>query len=195
MKFRVYVLLILLGVTGGCALSPQVVNIRPPITVTAADSGVVKGELALDVSDGRDSPILGHRGGVYSETATISTREDITGELEQILSLALERMGYRVTDSAPVLNVTVTALDYSVRKEKVTRTVRIHASVDASFGIDRRTYTNTYRITRTREMLTAPDAAENETLINETLAAALQRMLRDEKLLSLIERGRQDSAE
>ena len=64
--------------------------------------------------------------------------------------------------------------------------IETRAVVNAIYKKGNKTFTNTYTVTRKKEMLTAPDEAENETLINDTLAAALQQMLEDGELFTLI---------
>lgn len=184
-----YSLLILVAVAAGCALSPQIVDIRPEITVAPAGGDKADTALGLEVVDMRKSPILGKRGGVYEETSTISTEGDITPSLRKDLTAALEKMGYRIVEdgSAQPLKVEITALDYEVRKEKVTRIIETHAAINAAYRKGDRTYHNSYRVTRTKKMLTTPGMEENQTLINDTLTAALQQMLRDGELFRLID--------
>ena len=170
----------------GCALSPQVIPIHPDIRIDNPSTN--KGTLALEVVDLRNSKILGKRGGVYKETSDISTAADITGSLRQSLAKALSKMGYEVTTGHPMpgLRVEVTSLSYRVIDDKVTRHIETRAVVNAIYKKGNKTFTNTYTVTRKKEMLTAPDEAENETLINDTLAAALQQMLEDGELFTLI---------
>ncbi|MEX2525618.1 MAG: YajG family lipoprotein [Gammaproteobacteria bacterium] len=181
-------LLIIMAVTAGCALSPQVVDIRPEVTTAPAEDRKAEAALGLEVADIRESPILGKRDGVYKETATISTEGDITRPIRESLSGALENMGYRLVEdgSAQPLKVEIVALEYGVDKEKVTRSIKTYAAINAAYRKGDRTYHNTYKVTRTKKMLTAPGMEENQTLINETLAAALQQMLRDGELFGLI---------
>jgi len=179
-------LFMLLLTAAGCALSPQVVRIHPEIA--APPAGDTATTLALEVIDGRDGPVLGRRGGVYEKTATISTSGDISAPIRQSIAAALEDMGYHVGDeaSAPRLQVVITTLEYRVEQNKVTRTVTTHAAVNTAVHKSGKSYTSTYEITRNRKMLTAPDSKDNEKLVNETLTAALQQMLRDEELFALI---------
>lgn len=189
MKRSLSGLLIIMAVAAGCALSPQVVDIRPEIATAPAEDHKTGTTLGLEVTDIRESPILGKRGGVYEETATISTEGDITRPVQESLSETLKSMGYRLVgdDSAQPLKVEIAALEYGVEKEKVTRSIKTYAAINAVYRKGDRIYRNTYKVTRTKKMLTAPGVEENQTLINETLAAALQQMLRDGELFGLID--------
>lgn len=180
--------LLVLLLTAGCALSPQTVSINPALT--AADTTIAGNDtaVALEVVDTRGSPVIGHRGGVYSETATISTEADITATVRRNLAAALEKSGYRVeaAGSAPVLRVEIAGLDYSVREKDVSREITTVARINAVFSRAGRTYNNTYTITRHKSMLAAPGTDDNAELINATLAAALQRLLGDGELFGFI---------
>ena len=177
-----------------CALSPQIVPIQPDIQVThpATDKGV----LALEVTDTRSSNTLGKRGGVYGDTSDISTAGDITGGLRQSLVTALRKMGYEVLadPSSPALRVELATLGYRVIEDKVTRHIETRAAVNAVFNKENKTFTNTYTITRNKEMLAPPGEGENVQLINDTLAAALQQMLEDGDLFNLIDSTLQNSS-
>lgn len=183
-------LALLLGLAG-CALSPQVVELNPAVTAADTVPAASGTALALHVVDTRGSGIIGHRGGVYSSTATISTAEDATVPIRRTLADALTAAGYRVVedDSAPALRVEIARLDYTVREEKLTRTITTVAGLNAVYSKGNRTYTNSYTVTRNTEVLTAPGAAKNAELINATLKAAFQRLLGDSQLFGLINGG------
>jgi uncharacterized lipoprotein len=183
-------LALLLGLAG-CALSPQVVELNPVVTAADTVPAASGAALALQVVDTRGSGIIGHRGGVYSSTATISTAEDVTVPIRRTLADALTAAGYRVVedDSTPALRVEIARLDYTVREEKLTRTITTVAGLNAVYSKGNRTYTNSYTVTRNTEVLTAPGAAKNAELINATLKAAFQRLLGDSQLFGLINGG------
>lgn len=177
-----------------CALSPQIVSIQPDVQV--AHPATHKGVLALEVADVRGSKVLGQRGGVYGDTSDISTRGDIAGAVRQSLATALDKMGYEVIadQSVPALRVEIAELGYRVIEDKLTRHIETRAAVNAVFKKEQQTFTNTYAVTRNKEMLTAPDERENTKLINATLAAALQQMLEDAKLFSLMDGDARNSS-
>lgn len=186
MKYLIYTFSAFIILSAGCALSPQIISIHPDIQVTQLSSDA--GTLALEVFDTRGSKLLGKRGGIYEETSDISTADDITGGLHQSLTAALNKMGYEVIagPSAPVLRVEIAALSYQVIDDKVTRHIETKAVVNAIYKKGNKTFTNTYTLTRKKEMLTAPGEEENARLVNGTLAAALQQMLEDRQLFNLI---------
>lgn len=179
-------LIMLLGL-GACALSPQLVTLDPEISAPSATAGNGTA-VALDVVDTRSSPVIGHRGGVYSKTATISTTDNMLAAVRRRLTAALENAGYRVVGkgSAPVLRVDIAGLDYTVRKQEVSREITTVARINAVFRKGNKTYNNTYTVTRHKKMLFVPGEDENAKLINATLAAALQRLLDDNELFGVI---------
>ncbi|MDX1519862.1 MAG: hypothetical protein R3318_07025, partial [Gammaproteobacteria bacterium] len=72
-----------------CALSPQIIVIEPDINVQGKSDW--PRTLRLDVTDGRDSPIIGQRGGIYKDTSHISTSENMTATLRKSLVKALQK--------------------------------------------------------------------------------------------------------
>jgi uncharacterized lipoprotein len=183
-------LALLLGLAG-CALSPQVVDINPVVKAADTVPAASGAALALQVVDTRGSSVIGHRGGVYSRTATISTAEDVTGSIRRSLTAALTAAGYRVVedDTTPALRVEIARLDYTVREGKLTRIITTVARLNAVYSKGNKTYTNSYTVTRNTEVLTAPGAVRNAELINSTLTAAFQRLLGDSQLFGLINGG------
>jgi uncharacterized lipoprotein len=187
MNARIPGSLLLFLLLSGCALSPQVVDIRPALT--AADVTAGRGAtLSLEVKDARTSSVIGHRGGIYSRTATISTAEDVAASMRRQLAAVLENAGYRVAadGAAPVMHVELTRLDYSVKQKGLAREITTVAGIRAMFRKGDRSYNNTYTITRNSSMLMEPSAADNTKLINETLTAAFRRLLGDKELFGLV---------
>ena len=181
------ILCLLSGSTGGCALSPQVVEIHPQLPAGAGAAATVAATLALEVRDDRKSPLVGYRGGVY-ETATITVAGDMAARLRSALADAFGQRGYDVVAAdapAPLrLSVAVVELGYSIRQLQLTRLVETRAALQARSQSGTTTRTGAYRDQRSLEVLKPPDTATNERLINETLDAALQRLLADTELLN-----------
>ena len=78
-NIRLFILSVPVLFLSACALSPQIIVIEPDISVQG--NSVQPLVLQLEVVDGRDSPILGQRGGIYKETSHISTSENMTTTL------------------------------------------------------------------------------------------------------------------
>lgn len=169
-----------------CALSPQVVRMQPALDVAQMPQRAQGTTIALSVSDVRDSKVVGYRGGVYA-TASISADAGMETAVRSELARTLGQLGYRVVergaDAVIALEVELAELGYSVTEDRVTRTIATVAGVRGRATSGAITRTGEYRDRRTKEMLKAPSEAENETLLNEVLSAALQRVVSDPDLL------------
>lgn len=169
---------------GACALSPQVVPIRPalePAGGTAALSSV-----ALEVNDLRRDAVVGYRGGVYS-TASISTAPDATAAVRSELARVLGARGLNVLEPGSAadvkLSVELVELRYAARQDKFKWIIETSAAVRARAERGDITRTGDYRDRRTRELIKAPSVQDNVELVNAVLGAALQRLVADPELL------------
>ena len=104
----------------GCAHSPQQLSPQPklnsPLTAVGQGQPVV-----VRVADGRPSPVLGTRGGLYPETSAISVSgQDILPKLQAQAEAAVRLLGFTPTAgayNAPQLTLTLAELKYQSPKE------------------------------------------------------------------------------
>ena len=92
-----------------CARSPQVVILSPALSGPPGKIAVPR-TVELSVRDDRSSKVIGSRGGVYAATSTITTQDDISPSLTELLAQKLEQQGYTVV-SPPLVQVTATTDD------------------------------------------------------------------------------------
>lgn len=173
-----------------CALSPQTVMISPELT---PPPGKLSGArtVALEIKDDRNSVVIGTRGGLYSDTSTLSTEDDIRPGIREPLARALEKQGYTVVgadDPADVkLTVDVRSLSYEAEVGTVTGTrIKVGASIGVTVRKGGDTLTSGYETRHTETMATAPDAKENEEVVNMVLGRTLDEMLADRELRDFV---------
>ncbi|MBO6279364.1 MAG: hypothetical protein J6N20_18390, partial [Pseudomonas sp.] len=84
----------------GCAHSPQQLSPQPKLTTQLAPVG--RGQpVVVRVVDGRPSPTLGTRGGMYPETSAISVSSaDLVPKLQAQAEAAVRLLGYTPTSNA-----------------------------------------------------------------------------------------------
>ena len=183
--YRVSIILVLL-LFAGCALSPQVLSVNPDIDVQGGTGQALA--LRVEVVDGRSSPLLGQRGGVYKDTSDISTGENFTASLKNSLVKALQKQGYSVVDSADAtqLKVVVNSIKYVAHSEKLLNKIEIAAEVRAVVNRNNREFTGDYKANRKKDYVKLPSVEENEKLVNEVLALVLKSMLSDDDLIKFI---------
>lgn len=167
----------------GCALSPQQLNPDPvfkgqPVAVGQGQPVVVK------VVDGRQSTELGTRGGLYSETSSITVRsQDVIPKLQAQAEVAVRLLGFTPSANAynaPTLTLTLAELKYQAPKEGVYVT---EATIGAAFRVDVQTsanrYTGRYGASLDQRFGMAPNQATNTKLVSDVLSDALDRVFKD----------------
>ncbi|HTT07527.1 MAG TPA: YajG family lipoprotein [Gammaproteobacteria bacterium] len=183
-------LLFLMAMCGlaACALSPQTVDIAPSISVNPETIGHER-RVALSVIDARVRPVLGTRGGVYGDTATLSPSGDITAGVRKAVAEALVTKGFKIADAPPAdlsMRIEVNDVGYAGKGAPVVRKVGTAAKVSVIASREGREYTSHAAVTQSKEVLEAPDVAENQTLINTTLSKALEKLLNDPGLMDFL---------
>lgn len=120
----------------GCAHSPQQLSPEPKLTSQLAPVG--RGQpVVVRVVDGRPSPTLGTRGGLYPETSAITVQSaQILPKLQAQAEAAVRLLGFTPTtggSNAPQLTVTLAELKYQSPKEGLYVT---EATIGATFRSD-----------------------------------------------------------
>jgi uncharacterized lipoprotein len=170
-----------------CGLSPQVVTINPDLNNTDAVPAEIYSTFNLTITDARKSDTLGKRGGVYKETSIVKTEGDITKKIHEKLVDAFQGAGYKIDPSATnQLNVSIVKLSYQGHGENRVGEVEVGAEILATATNSETKFTKSYKASRKKEVLKAPDEQKNESMINDIFSAVIQRVLEDEELLSYI---------
>lgn len=167
----------------GCALSPQQLNPDPvfkgqPVAVGQGQPVVVK------VVDGRQSTELGTRGGLYSETSSITVRsQDVIPKLQTQAEAAVRLLGFTPSPNAynaPTLTLTLAELKYQSPKEGLYVT---EATIGATFRVDVQNssnrYTGRYGASLDQRFGMAPNQQTNTKLVSDVLSDALDRVFKD----------------
>ncbi|MFO1435381.1 MAG: YajG family lipoprotein [Gammaproteobacteria bacterium] len=188
---RSVVCLIALGISAfaGCALSPQTVAVEPSLAVDAGDIGHGR-TVALNAIDSRTNKTLGTRGGVYSESSSISTATGVQAALRQAMADALTTLGFSVADAGTPADMTMTIslddLSYLAKGDPVVDSVEVGAKVSSVVARGSETFKGTAGASKTRQVLTAPSQVDNEAYINEILAISLEKLLADKRFADFV---------
>lgn len=171
---------------GGCAHSPQQLDPSPKITGTINPVG--QGQpVSVRVVDGRPSPTLGTRGGLYPETsAVIVPKEKVVPKIQAQAEAAVRLLGFTPSPNAynaPQLTLTLAELKYQSPKEGLYVT---EAVIGATFRIEvqngGRRYTGRYGASLNQRFGMAPNEQTNTKLVSEVLSDALSRVFRDQNI-------------
>lgn len=174
----------------GCAHSPQQISPQPKLTTQLAPVG--RGQpVVVRVVDGRPSPTLGTRGGMYPETSSISVSSaDVVPKLQAQAEAAVRLLGFTPTSSAsnaPTLTVTLAELKYQSPKDTMYVT---EATIGATFRSDvksgGRTYSGRYGASLDQRFGMAPNQETNTKLVSDVLSDALTRVFKDPSIGRLL---------
>jgi len=170
----------------GCANSPQQLSPQPTLTTQLAPVGHGQ-PVVVRVVDGRRSPVLGTRGGLYPETSAITVQgADLIPKLQAQADAAVRLLGFTPSPNAmnaPTLTVTLSDLTYQSPKEGVYVT---EATIGANFRSDvsnaNRRYSGSYGASLNQRFGMAPNEEANTKLISDVLSDALTRVFKDPKI-------------
>ena len=188
MLHRLFASLILLSglALSGCGLSPQQLNPNPAFT--GAIVAVGQGQpVQVRVVDGRPSPVLGTRGGMYPETSTISVAgATVLPKLQAQVESAVRLMGFTPAAgalNAPQLTVTLGQLTYQSPKDEAYVT---EADISTVLNVDvqngNRRYNGRYSASMNQRSGMAPNEETNTQLVTEVLSDALSKLVRDQAI-------------
>ena len=139
----------------------------------------------LSVRDDRSSTVIGSRGGLYAETSTITTEDDIGPGLTELLAQKLEQQGYTVvapgSGGEVKLRVELQKLTYEMGGSVLTE-ITLSSSVGVTCTKGGDTLTSRYKTDHREEFATAPDQNKNSELINMVVGKSLDHMLGDTEL-------------
>ncbi|PAU53159.1 hypothetical protein BZL41_23615 [Pseudomonas sp. PIC25] len=167
----------------GCAHSPQQLSPQPKLT--SALTPVGQGQpVVVRVVDGRPSPTLGTRGGLYPETSVINVpAQNILPQLQAQAEAAVRLLGFTPSPNAynaPQLTVTLAELKYQSPKEGLYVTeAKIGATFRADVQNSTRRYSGRYGASLDQRFGMAPNQETNTKLVSDVLSDALTRLFKD----------------
>ena len=174
----------------GCAHSPQQLTVQPVVTEQLTPVG--QGQpVVVKVVDGRSSPVLGTRGGLYPETSTISvSSQALLPRLQGQAEAAVRLLGFTPTPNAynaPQLTLTVTDMKYVSPKDgSYVTEANISASIRADVQNSVRRYSGRYAASLDQRFGMAPNQDTNSKLVSDVLSDALTRVFKDPAIGQLL---------
>lgn len=174
----------------GCAHSPQQLDPSPKLTSEISPVGQGQ-QVAVRVVDGRSSPTLGTRGGLYPETSAVSVPgAKLLPKLQAQSEAAVRLLGFTPSANAynaPQLTLTLADLKYQSPKEGLYVT---EANIGATFRVEvqngGRRYTGRYGATLNQRFGMAPNEQTNTKLVSDVLSDALTRVFKDQNIGQLL---------
>lgn len=185
---RLLALTATLSLLGGCALSPQMIEVRPQPEVPSANVGN-NAPVAVTVVDSRDGEAFGTRGGVYKDTALIRPANDLTATVTEIVRSSLQKQGFNAYNppaGATDLEVRLETVEYVPESGTVVNRVNTRAVIRAVASREDVTHQGVFKSKVEHELPLTPTAKQNRDMITGVLTRSLERMLADPKLLAFL---------
>lgn len=170
---------------GGCAMSPQQLDIHPNIALDATES--LQGAVSVTVHDSRPSATLGSRGGAYTETSMILTGDEFTQSIRSAVEQSLQELGFAVSNSpqAPKMDIFIEKLAYNVPDQFV-KQVDLKAVARVTVSKEGKVFSGRYSSDISQKMMTSASDKKNEELVNKVVGSVLARVLNDPELRQFI---------
>lgn len=181
---------VLVVILSGCALSPQLVSIKPDLRVPVASYGNQR-DVNVRVEDHRSNSVIGTRGGIYGQTSTIEIGNNANTEIAYSVAAALTRWGFRSTvdgyrGHALEFGVAVEKLSYQ-HDRSVAGTLQVDAEVSIVVESGGATYRGKYAASKELGYATAPSEEKNSEAINEVMSLALEKIFADKGLIAFLQ--------
>lgn len=172
-----------------CALSPQTITVAPLLAVAPENIG--QGQTVnVVVQDNRKDGTIGSRGGVYNQSSTIRSSNDVADAIRAQVESGLAAQGYVLTgtEAGNLLRVGIDQLSYVVPEGAVATSADITVVLRVSAQRDGKQFETTYRSAVNHRFPVSPTATQNEKWINEALTETLARFFADTKMRTFMTR-------
>ena len=186
--FRAVLVLALAATFAGCALSPQVIDVKPVADVDATNIGRNQPVQVLAVAS-REQEAFGPRGGVYKDTALVRPAKDVKSASEDAVKKGLQTQGFNAFnpgDDATRLEVRLEQLDYVPEEGSVINQVTLTLTLLAEASRGDVIHTGTYKSSVEHDLPLTPSASRNQQMVNDILSGAINRLLKDPEMLSFL---------
>ncbi|QOR39571.1 hypothetical protein HNO52_14395 [Billgrantia diversa] len=176
----------------GCA-SPHYLQLNPQRSVPVPQAGSGQAVTVAAV-DEREDDVVGTRSGSAMSTAVITvSAHELVPNLQREAERAVRDMGFSPTtqpgSGQPSLTLTLKHLGYERGdSQPVIDEARLEAVLEVKVTNQGTTYTGTYTSRRTQSYALRPSRDANRRMLNDLIAAALDRAFSDPELARLLAR-------
>ncbi len=181
---------ILTGVLSGCGLSPQYLKPEPRFSgqVIAVGQGQ---PVTVQVSDARASQVIGARGGLYSQSSTITVNgSSFLPRLQAETDAAVRMMGFIPMPTGsdnPQLTLKLTELSYqAVENNAFSKEAKLNAVYTLEVKNGLRRHNGRYAASLTHGYAKAPSEQTNTQWVSTVLSDGLQRVFKDPAIGQLL---------
>ena len=185
-------LILALALAGGCAYTPQTVEIDPEIVVAETDIGHGV-QVGVYVVDERTNKELGRRGTGMMQGAAITTDQDVAEVFATEIVEGLQKKGFDAASvtspaagTATLLRVDIRSIEYETSVGFWTGGVHVRGSMKGTATKDGASYDKFYQVDDEKRVVVVPGADSNAQMINATVSAVIQEMFNDVDLFDFL---------
>ncbi len=189
MKLQWTAILAVSALSSACAFTPQAVVISPKVDVQVSQMGAGHA-VNLNVVDERPRPTLGTRG-VRGVGADLTVEGDLSAIVQKALAEGLANLNFKpVLNSNPEgreLRAEIRNLDYTLIQGFWSGTFRVDTGLKAvCVRGGQRPYEQLHRGEVVESVQVVQEAEANNSYISQAVSAAVNSLLRDQKLLTCL---------
>ena len=188
MKIKLLFFMVMTWALVSCAETPQQVVVAPPLSTDNMINGQGQ-SIALTVTDEREDPVLGSRGGVYAETSVITLERNFEQKLQKQLTAKLTQHNFTIDPMSleTTWNVKLQELTYQVVKvDQLKDNIVIKGKLGFEINKANKTFTKSYGASRMQAVFSKPSDQKNSELINRVLADMIDAMLADQDVAGFL---------
>jgi len=182
-------LAVLIFAAPGCTLKTQYLHIDPEVKASEKSMGACN-QIGLRVSDERGDKKIGEVGDPNQKMVPVTVEEDFAPAIYERVKQALTTLGFSVEPYSDTmdrtLDIGVRKLELSSVKKPLTFDTELRAEVGAHAVNTTGNYERQFNVRTRMESAAPPYQTESAQLVNTALSQALEDLLSDEQLLSLL---------
>ncbi len=184
------ILLVSIILMVGCASLPQRLTIQPSIQTVAGDIIADHQEISLRVIDSRPENALGYFEDSHGNRQPFFSTQELEMVIDKAVAAGLRKKGFiplaGLQDSTVSLTIEIQEFSHQVLSAIVKVPVQTKISLRSTAVNGGHKLTSYYSIDKQAVLVLRPGIRQNQRLVNEALAAVLEQILQDQKLLNIL---------
>lgn len=184
------IMIISIMLTVGCATLPQRLVIQPAMQTIAADRMADHQEISLRVIDSRTENDLGYLEDSEGHRQPFLSTRELDMVVDKAIAAGLRKKGFvplsGVHENNISLTVVIQEFSHHVSAGIVKVPVQTKISLRTTAVNGGRKLTSYYSIDKQAVLALRPGIQKNQRLVNEALAAVLEQLFQDQKMLNML---------
>ncbi|NIA19906.1 MAG: hypothetical protein GWP07_05705 [Xanthomonadaceae bacterium] len=184
------ILVVSMMLMAGCASLPQRLMLQPSMQMIVGDISVDHQEISLRVIDSRPENALGYFEDSHGNRQPFLSTQELGMVIDQAVAAGLRKNGFiplaGVHENNISLTVEIQEFNHHVSPGIVKVPVQTKISLRTTAVNGGHKLTSYYSIDKQAVLALRPGIQQNQRLVNEALAAVLEQIFQDQKLLNML---------